>query len=242
VKLPGIFILAVVGLYLLRKREWRGLAQGLAVSGALLLALKVALFPTTEALMSLTNPASDTKNSLHEVLLDLGGRLSNWLDAPMDYETLFALDRRIFAVLFIGFCLWRSWRIMQIGLTGPTGQRMDLQTVITEQAYILLALLIGYTTWFFPWYVAWLIPLAALVESTRLRWVIVIFSWTTMALYAFPNYLTEQAPLHWLWALLRLAIAHGVPLALIVRIAVKSGRRRVNDLVLPPQAAEQAPD
>ncbi|HKX28152.1 MAG TPA: glycosyltransferase 87 family protein [Blastocatellia bacterium] len=214
VKLPGIFFLSVIGVYLLWRREWRGLIFGSLGGAALLLVLKIALFPTTESIMSLTNPASDTKNSLHELLLDVAGRLCQWLGASVSYDTLYSVDRRVFAVLFLAFCLWR---IRQIGRV------RHLNVVVSELAAIFLAMLIGYATWFFPWYVTWLIPLAALVDSAHLKWVIVVFSWTVLALYSFPNFLVEEAPLNWLWAMLRIVIAHGIPLALILSLE-KSGK------------------
>lgn len=203
VKLPGVFFLLAIMAYLVRRREWRGLGQGLLVSATLLLALKVTLFPSIESMTSMANTGSYTKNSLHELLIVMADKIGSQLGAPMDYERLYSIDRRVFSTLFLCFCLWRLWRIR------------DLNSLAPELAYIFLGLLIGYATWFFPWYVTWLIPLAALTESLRLRWAIIIFSWTALALYAFPNFVVEQAPLHWLWATLRIVIVHLTPLVLL---------------------------
>jgi len=205
VKLPGIFIWLAVLVYLVRRRAWRGLSQGMLGSLALFLMLKVTLFPTTESLMSMANAWSYTKNSFHEVLIEWSGSLSNQLGAPMGYETLYSIDRYIFVSLFFCFCLWRLWRIR------------DQSSLVRELAYIFLALLIGYAAWFFPWYVTWLLPLAALTEARPVRWSIVIFSWTALALYAFPNYVVTEAPLHRLWAVLRISIVHIPPLVPLMR-------------------------
>jgi alpha-1,6-mannosyltransferase len=205
VKLPGCFFLLVVMAYLVRRREWRGLVIGISVSTALLLALKVTLFSSTESLMSMANAAPYTKNSLHELLIGLAYWLGNQLGAPLDYDTIYTIDRRVFSALFLCFCLWRLWQIR------------DLDSLVRELGHVYLALLIGYAGWFFPWYVTWLIPLAALTKSAQLRWAVVIFSWTALALYAFPNFVVGQAPLHWLWATLRIAIVHLIPLMLLAR-------------------------
>lgn len=205
VKLPGIFFFIAVVIFLARQREWRALAQGLLGSAALLIMLKITLFPTKEALLSLTNVGNYTKNSLHTCLIVPAIKLSSQLGWPVDYETLYPIDRRIFSVLFLAFCIWRCWRIR------------ELNSLVQEVAFLFLGLLIGYAAWFFPWYVAWLVPLAALVESVRLRWAILVFSWTSLALYAFPHDLIELSPLHWLWMGLRISIVHLIPLGLIAR-------------------------
>ncbi|HMV82270.1 MAG TPA: glycosyltransferase family 87 protein [Blastocatellia bacterium] len=202
VKLPGIFFFAAVLIYLLRRRDWRALAIGLTGSAVLLLALKLALFPTKESMLSLTNVGNYSKNSLHLLLIRAAEKLCNWLGGPTNYDHLYALDRRVFSVLFFAFCAWRFWRIR------------ELNHLIQELAVLFLGLLIGYAAWFFPWYVAWLIPLAALMDSARLRWTILAFSWTSLALYAFSYQLIELSPRHWLWMGLRISIAHLLPLSL----------------------------
>ncbi|HMV51995.1 MAG TPA: hypothetical protein PKD31_29900, partial [Blastocatellia bacterium] len=189
-------------IYLLRRRDWRALAIGLTGSAVLLLALKLALFPTKESMLSLTNVGNYSKNSLHLLLIRAAEKLCNWLGGPTNYDHLYALDRRVFSVLFFAFCAWRFWRIR------------ELNHLIQELAVLFLGLLIGYAAWFFPWYVAWLIPLAALMDSARLRWTILAFSWTSLALYAFSYQLIELSPRHWLWMGLRISIAHLLPLSL----------------------------
>ncbi len=205
VKLPGLFACLVVVVYLARNREWRALGYGFSICAVILLALRLTLFPTTAAILSLTNAGNYTKNSLHSIVTVYGETLGNWLGTDWDYDTLYAMDRRIFAVLFLGFCLWRLTKIVQ------------LNDLVRELAYLFLVLLIGFAAWFFPWYVAWLLPLAAFTESARLRWAIVAFSCTALALYAFPYSLLEPPTTHWLLFPLRLAIVHFLPLAILVR-------------------------
>ncbi|MEP7340871.1 MAG: hypothetical protein ABI977_24280 [Acidobacteriota bacterium] len=203
VKLPGLFFCLVVVVYLVRKREWRPLIYGLNGSAILLLALRLTLFPSKASLLSLTNVGNYAKNSVHSILTIYGRKLSDWLGSPIDYDTFYSMDRRVFSILFLGFCLWRLSRIV------------DLHDLTRESALLFLALLIGYAAWFFPWYVAWLLPLAALTESARLRWAIVTFSCTALALYAFPHSMLEPPATHWLLFPLRIAIVHLVPLGVL---------------------------
>lgn len=208
VKLPGVFILSSVAVYLLWRREWRGLSHGLLGGAALLLILKATLFPTTASLLSLTNAGSYTQNSLHHLLIGAAQEIGWRFGMAINYDTIYLADRRVFSMLFIGFCLWRWWRLRSLS---------GLSVLTRELAYIFSALLIGQAAWFFPWYVTWLVPLAALTHSAQLRWAIVVFSWTALALYAFPNFIVTEAPLHGLWAALRIAVAHIPPLVLLIR-------------------------
>jgi hypothetical protein len=91
----------------------------------------------------------------------------------------------------------------------------SLSGLTRELAYIFSALLIGQAAWFFPWYVTWLLPFAALTDSARLRLAIIVFSWTALALYAFPDFIVTETPPRGLWAALRIALAHIPPLVLL---------------------------
>jgi len=204
VKLPGVFFLLVVGVYLARKREWRALLPGLAVDAALLTALRLTLFPPKAAMLSLTNVGNYAKNSIHSVLTIYGVKLNDWLDGPFDYDALYTMDRRIFSVLFFAFCLWRLSKIV------------ELNDLVRELGLLFLVLLAVYATWFFPWYVAWLIPLAALTESAPLRWAILTFSCTALTLYAIPHALLEPPTTHWILFPLRIAVVHLAPLGVLI--------------------------
>lgn len=204
VKLPGLFVCLVVFVYLARNRQWRSLSYGIGVCAAVLLALRLTLFQTSAALVSLTNVGNYTKNSLHSIFTVFGEEAGKWLGRHWNYDVLYTIDRRVFAVLFLGFCLWRITRIIEIN---------DL---IRELAYLFLALLSGFAAWFFPWYVSWLLPLAAFTESARLRWAIVAFSFCALSLYAFPHFLLEPPATHWLLYSIRLGIVHLLPAAVFI--------------------------
>jgi len=206
VKLPGALLLMGVLAFLIRQRQWRGLIYGLLGGLAAMIVLEIELLPGVEPLL---NPISSywlgSENSLHGLLVILAQILGIGLGLDVSYESVFLADRQIFAVLFLLFCLWQLWRIG------------DLCSLAREMGHILLGLLIGYAIWFFPWYVTWLIPFAAMAESDRLQWIIITFSATALALYCFPYFVVEQAPLSWLWGTLQLVIVHGIPLWLMIR-------------------------
>jgi alpha-1,6-mannosyltransferase len=204
VKLPGLIVWGAILVYLVRQRQWRGLSQGVLGSVMVLAVLKWMLFPTLESVLALTNPVPLSYNSWHALLIPLIAKLSSLWHEPVGRATIFALDRGVFAVLFFCFALWRLSRVR------------DLQSLVREVAQIWLGLLIGYAAWFWPWYVTWLVPLAALTEAVPLRRVIIVYSFTVLLLYAFAPYGAERAPLNRIWATLRIVIAHLVPLRFAV--------------------------
>jgi len=200
VKLPGLILWGAILVYLVRQREWRGLLQGVLGTVMVVLAVKWMLFPTLESTLTLTNPVPWSYNSLHVLLIPVIDRLSSLWYRALGRPTIFALDRGVFAVLFFFFALWRLSRVR------------DLESLVREVAQVWLGLLIGYAAWFWPWYITWLVPLAALTESGPLRRVITVYSFTVFSLYAFPAFAMGQAPLHRMWATLRIVLAHLVPL------------------------------
>ena len=201
VKLPALILCAAILVYLLRQREWRVLSQSMLGSVMVLLSLKWMLFPTLKSTLALTGLNLWAYNSLHALLIPLTTRFSSlWYWPPPDRPTIFALDRGVFAVLFFFFALWRLSRVR------------DLESLVNEVAHVWLGALIGYLAWFWPWYVTWLVPLAALTDSGPLRRVITVYSFTVLSLYAFPAFAMGQAPLHRMWATLRIVLAHFVPL------------------------------
>jgi len=146
-----------------------------------------------------------TQNSLHTWLIDVVKIFSQKLRIEASYPSLLAMDRKISTVLFALFCLWRLGRIRDFGrLRG-------------EMALVLLVLLIGYTEWFFPWYATWLLPFAALTESRPLQRVIIVYSATVLALDTWPYFAASSSALPGGWGALGLAIAQGIPLALMIR-------------------------
>ena len=204
VKTPGLIFWAATLVYAVRRGEWRGAALGVAGSTGMVALAFAALFPSLDSALVPAFASWYTENSLHTLLIDFLTQPGGAWGGPDGFGKVFTADRQVSSLLFLCFCLWRSWHIT------------DPDSLVRELAYLLLALLIAYNPWFWPWYVTWLIPLTAISESVHLRWAIITFSWTALTLYAFPYYVVEVAPLHQLWAALRILIVHVVPLAVML--------------------------
>lgn len=215
-KLPGVVFLALVVARLLWRRQWAALARGalfgLLVGGV----LHWLLFPSWGALLSLTNPLSTSVNSLHRLLLEAVAAWRGWSEETPGYDRFYQAERTLSMALFIAYFLWRL-------VAGR--QRAGLQGLIQEHLQLLLVLLMAYTAWFLPWYTTWLLPLAALTESSSLRWASVAYSASVTAFFAFPGSVLGQS-----WQVLRTLLAHGVPLVLLLRAYLLARRE-------PPAAA-----
>ena len=104
----------------------------------------------------------------------------------------------IFLVWFCR-CLWRIYR----------GD--DLFGMSTE---VLVVYLLVVQTWFWPWYLIWVVPFAALVPESTFARILLVFTMTTSALNAQPR-VTLPPFLDWLY-LSRTMLIYGVPLAGVV--------------------------
>lgn len=211
-KLPGIVLLALVVTRLLWRRRWAALARGAAFALLLGGLLRWLLFPSWQAVLSLTNPSSSAVNSLHRLLLDGVQAWQGWSAESPGFERFYEAERSLSFALFGAYFLWRL-------VAGR--QRADLLGLLREHIQILLVILLAYTAWFLPWYTTWLLPLAALTESSSLRWAIVAYSASVTAFYAFPGSVLGQP-----WQVLRTLLAHGVPLALLLRAQLRERRER----------------
>ena len=193
VKIPGAMAGAVILVLLLRQGQWRRAAVGSAACVVLVALAGVVFFRDRDAVMSLANPSSHTTNSLHHLLIAVVAEYGHLAGVSMSFAEVARADRLIASVLLLAFCIWRAAYVR------------NLDSLIRELAYLFLALLVGHTAWFFPWYVTWLVPLAALTTSEALRWTILGYSGSVVALYGFPRYLITQAPFHQIWAAIRIS-------------------------------------
>ncbi|HKV83470.1 MAG TPA: glycosyltransferase family 39 protein [Ktedonobacterales bacterium] len=97
-----------------------------------------------------------------------------------------AFDKTV-RLLFYGlFALYVYLQAQGIWLLGP---RSDLRDVITASAKVTFAALLLITFWFQPWYVIWLLPLAALAKDPFVRHQSTILAGGALMTYAVGNYL-----------------------------------------------------
>jgi len=210
VKISGILWLAGILALLIHRRHWRSLLQGIGSSLASA-AVIIILLPGA-ALAVMNTQWQYSEDSLHTVFIDWVGVLCRALNRTWEYDDAFRIDRLICSVLFLGICLWRLTFIR------------DFVSLTREIGHMLLTLLMGYAVSVYPWYMVWLLPIAALTYSGRLRRTIAVSSVATLALYAFPYTLAEQAPDHSVWSTLRLGLAFGVPIGFWVLDGLRVSR------------------
>jgi alpha-1,6-mannosyltransferase len=200
VKIAGLFWLAAVVALLFRRRSWRALARGAGASLAALAVVFMLLPGFASQLTVMNTQARYSEDSLHSVLIESVAAFCRALNRSWEYEDIFQIDRLIFSALFIAVCVWRFRAIR------------DLASLIRELGHVFLILLLGYAASVYPWYVAWLVPIAALTDEGRLRRTITLFSATSLGLYAFPYSVLEQPSGHSGWSAVRLGLVFVLPI------------------------------
>jgi hypothetical protein len=200
VKTSGVFWFAGIVVLLIRQRRWRGLALGIGSSLAVL-ALVFWVFPGSVTQLAVINTQWQySEDSLHALFIGGFGTFLQTVNRTWEYDDLFRADRLMSSALFIA--VWaRSFALIR-----------DVASLIRALGLVLLVLLLGYASSVYPWYVAWLLPIAALTDSGPLRRTILVFSVSVLALYAFPYAVVEQSPHRMVWSAMRLVAAFGVPI------------------------------
>jgi len=205
VKAPGVFWLAGIVMLLIRTRRTREAIVGLAWIAIACAALFVLIPGALSAPLSVYSLWQYSEDSLHTLIITGADWLSTRAHRPFDYADAFTLDRQVSGVVFALVCAWRMFAIR------------DNTSLVREVGLMLLLLVLGYATSVQPWYVAWLIPIAALTESPVLRRTILVCGASVVALYAFPYQLVEVGPSRHLWTTIRLLVAFGAPIAVCLR-------------------------
>ena len=88
----------------------------------------------------------------------------------------------------------------------------DVVSFVREIGYVLSLLLLIFAVSVYPWYMVWLLPIAALTDSAELRRTITVASGAALALYAFPSALLQHGNHRLFWSALRLSVAFEVPI------------------------------
>jgi hypothetical protein len=202
VKSPAALFSAPLLALLIRQRDVPSLVRGGAISALALAIVGVLFFPNGGAIAALTAQGWYAINSLHVLVIQ-------FTEARWGFAEVFAVDRRVSGVLLIVFALWRATYVR------------DVITLIREATHLFLALLIGYAAWFFPWYVTWVVPLAAMSASPELRRVVVLYTWTVLILYAIPADLGDSGVLR-AGEALRILLAHGPAMVMLIRAKARA--------------------
>ena len=102
---------------------------------------------------------------------------------PSHYTALDKTARLFFYTLFALYAWLQTYRLWALG------PRATLRDLVTAGAKVLFASLVLIAFWFQPWYVVWVIPLAALTEDSFVRSRIALFSGGCLLTYAVSNFL-----------------------------------------------------
>src|SRR5262249_55168810 len=97
-----------------------------------------------------------------------------------------ALDKTIRLIFYALFFIYAYFQTQRLWFLGP---RADLRHVITAAAKLVFAALLLITFWFQPWYVIWLLPLAALAEEAFVRRQALLLAAGALLTYAVSNFL-----------------------------------------------------
>lgn len=200
VKTSGLVWLAGIVALLIGQRRWRSLGQGVAamLAGC---ACIVALFPGAwPAFTSMDAQWQYSEDSVHTLLIEGTGALGRMFSRTWEYADMFWVDRLITSSLFLAACVWRLTAIR------------DVVSFVREIGHVLSLLLLIVAVSVYPWYMVWLLPIAALTDSAELRRTITVASGAALALYAFPSALLGQGHHRLFWSALRLSVAFEVPI------------------------------
>jgi hypothetical protein len=194
VKPTMVLLLAPELAFLFRNRLWRGALCGLAAFAAVSAGLFATVLASPVARAALTNPQELTNAySFHSVIIHFfSDRYLLVYDAPS-----MAPVREAITVAFAGFCLWRLALVRT---------RAD---VVREYLWMTMGLMLFYSARVWPWYLAWVVPFAAVSDGVALRRAIFLWSGTILTVYAVPFRLVWPSVG---WHLIRLAVSNVIPL------------------------------
>jgi hypothetical protein len=118
------------------------------------------------------------------------GSLAQFVAAPLqllvDPSHYAALDKTVRLAFYAGFAAYASIQVHRLWMRGS---EVTLAEVITASAKIMFAALLLIAFWYQPWYVIWLLPLAALANESFVRRQAVILSAGSLLTYAVGNFL-----------------------------------------------------
>ena len=108
------------------------------------------------------------------------------LEALMPQSQHPAFDKTVRLIFYGLFAIYVYLQAQDIWVRGP---RSDVRDVITACAKVTFAALLLITFWFQPWYVVWLLPLAALATDPFVRHQSTLLAGGALLTYAVGNYL-----------------------------------------------------
>lgn len=168
-----------------RKADRRAIGWLLVQSAAIgIILMVVAYAPFWEGINTFTGLAQQIRPRYYNS--SLVGFFSGPVQAllsPGKYEAFDKTVRLVVYVLFAIYAYLQTYRLWQRGVSAT------IRDVITAAAKITCAALLLITFWFQPWYVIWLVPLAALAAEPYVRRQGAILAAGALLTYAVGNFL-----------------------------------------------------
>lgn len=158
------------------------LVGGAALLGSLLIV--IFYLPFWEGLNTFTGLGQQLRPLYYNS--SLVGFLSGPLQLIIPTEHDAALDKTLRLIFYTLFFIYAYVQTLRLWRIGPD---ITLSNVITAAAKITFAALLLITFWFQPWYVIWLLPLAALSAEPFIRRQGTIFAVGALLTYAVGNFL-----------------------------------------------------
>lgn len=145
----------------------RQILLSLALGAAVGLVIYVPFFQGADTLETVRRQAGYNTSS-PSALLDA------WLISERGLDPLASseLMKQIVMPLFLVLYAWQVWRV-----------RGGLPALVERSVVVLFLLMLIATWWFWPWYVIWIVPLAALLPGRGVALLGVVFSASAMLMY-----------------------------------------------------------
>jgi hypothetical protein len=163
------------------RREVAGLLASATVVGGVLVALCYA--PFWDGMRTFTGLGQQLRP------LYYNGSLVQFVAAPLEAvlppSQYLALDKTVRLAFYVVFALYGVLQTRRLWQLGPA---IEVRDVITAAAKIIFAALLLITFWFQPWYVVWLLPLAALAREPFVRRQGAVLAAGALLTYAVSNY------------------------------------------------------
>lgn len=168
-----------------RKADRRAIGWLLAQSAVIGIALMVAAYaPFWEGINTFTGLAQQIRPRYYNS--SLVGFFSGPVQAILSPGKYEAFDKTVRLVVYVFFAIYTYLLTRRLWQRGASATIRD---VITAAAKITFAALLLITFWFQPWYVIWLVPLAALAAEPYVRRQGAVLAAGALLTYAVGNFL-----------------------------------------------------
>jgi hypothetical protein len=193
----------VLLIWLLRRRDVpkRDVVDSLAIAGLMGAIALVLFYREADVIGHFTRHSTYMTSSAGAVAATVMSELYG-----LDFSTAATLVKRVTVPLYLVTYAVVLWRI-------PSNPSMA--SLVRACVWTIFLLLVLMQWWFWPWYLLWLVPLAALLPGGRTGQVALAFSCTSLLMYAPFFWLTYENLL--LQQVLSAAVAFALPVWLALR-------------------------